>query len=114
MPRSLKKGPFIDAKLLKKIQNARPGSATVIKTWSRDSTIYPEMVGFRIGVHNGREHIQILISEEMVGHKLGEFSPTRKFIKHGGRIQKEAEAAAAAAAPSAKTAATQTPAPGKK
>ena len=114
MPRSLKKGPFIDANLLKKIQNSRPGGANIIKTWSRDSTIYPEMVGFRIGVHNGREHIPVLITEEMVGHKLGEFSLTRKFIKHGGRIQKEAEAAAAAAA-ATKTAATQTaPAPGGK
>lgn len=109
MPRSLKKGPFIDAKLLKKIQNSRPGSAVVIKTWSRDSTVYPAMVGFRIGVHNGREHIPVLITEDMVGHKLGEFAPTRKFIKHGGRIQKEAEAAAAAAA-AAQKAGTQTPA----
>lgn len=113
MPRSLKKGPFVDPKLLKKIRDMRPGSAEVLKTWSRDSTVYPEMVGFRIGVHNGREHIMVLIAEEMVGHKLGEFAPTRKFIKHGGRIQKEAEAAAAAAAAS-KTAATQAPAAGKK
>lgn len=113
MPRSLKKGPFVDARLLKKVQALRPGSTAVIKTWSRDSTIYPEMVGLRIGVHNGREHIVFLISEEMVGHKLGEFAPTRKFIKHGGRIQKEAEAAAAAAA-ATKTAATQAPAAGKK
>lgn len=114
MPRSLKKGPFIDANLLKKIQHLRPGGAAIIKTWSRDSTIYPEMVGFRIGVHNGREHIPVLVTEEMVGHKLGEFAPTRKFVKHGGRIQKEAEAAAAAAA-ATKTAATQAaPAPGAK
>lgn len=106
MPRSLKKGPFIDPKLLLKVKSLRQGETRVIKTWSRDSTIYPEMVGFRFGVHNGREHITVLVTEEMVGHKLGEFAPTRKFIKHGGRIQKEAEAAAAAAA-SAKTAATQ-------
>lgn len=65
----------------------------VIKTWSRASTIYPEMVGFRFGVHNGREHVVVVVSEDMVGHKLGEFSPTRKFVKHGGRIQREAEAA---------------------
>ena len=102
MSRSLKKGPFIDPKLLKKVQALRQGDGRVIKTWSRDSTIYPEMVGFKFGVHNGREHLTVLVSEEMVGHKLGEFAPTRKFIKHGGRIQKEAEAAAAAAA-SAKT-----------
>lgn len=114
MPRSLKKGPFIDAKLLKKVQALRAGSNAVIKTWSRDSTVYPEMVGFRIGVHNGREHIMVLIAEEMVGHKLGEFAPTRKFIKHGGRIQKEAEAEAAAAAAATKTAATQAPTAGKK
>lgn len=71
----------------------RAGDRTVIKTWSRQSTIYPEMVGFRFGVHNGKEHIEVLVSEDMVGHKLGEFSPTRKFVRHGGRIQREAEAA---------------------
>lgn len=112
MSRSLKKGPFIDEKLMKKIKATRPGSSTVIKTWSRDSTIYPEMVGFRIGVHNGRDFVNVLISEEMVGHKLGEFSPTRKFVRHGGRMQKEQEAATAAAA-AAKTAAVQGPAPKK-
>ncbi len=98
MARSLKKAPYVDEKLLAKIKALKPGDRTVIKTWSRSSTIYPEMVGFRIGVHNGREHIQVLITEDMVGHKLGEFSPTRKFIRHGGKIQKEAEAKAAAAA----------------
>ena len=97
MSRSLKKGPFVDPKLLKKVQALKPGDRTVIKTWSRASTIYPEMVGFRFGVHNGREHIEVLVTEDMVGHKLGEFSPTRKFVRHGGRMQKEAEAAAAAA-----------------
>lgn len=112
MSRSLKKGPFVDEKLMKKIKAARPGGAAIIKTWSRDSTIYPEMVGHKIGVHNGRDFVTVLVSEDMVGHKLGEFSPTRKFIKHGGRMQKEQEAAAAAAA-AAKTAATQQPA-GKK
>lgn len=113
MPRSLKKGPFIDAKLLKKVKNLPAGSSTVIKTWSRDSTIYPEMVGLHIAVHNGRDFVTLLITEDMVGHKLGEFAPTRKFIKHGGRMQKEAEAAAAAAA-AAKTTATQTSAPAAK
>ncbi len=97
MSRSLKKGPFVDPKLLEKISKLKAGDRTIIKTWSRDSAIYPEMVGFRFGVHNGREHITVIVSEQMVGHKLGEFSPTRKFVRHGGRLQKEAEAAAAAA-----------------
>lgn len=104
MPRSLKKGPFINEKLLKKVKKLRAGDRTVIKTWSRDSTIYPEMIGFRFGVHNGREHIEVVVSEDMVGHKLGEFSPTRKFVRHGGRMQKEAEAAAALKAAEAKKA----------
>jgi len=105
MSRSTKKGPFVDARLTNKVK-AGMGSdrGGAIKTWSRSSTIYPEMVGFRFGVHNGREHIEVLVSEEMVGHKLGEFSPTRKFVRHGGRMQKEAEMAAAAAATAAKTA----------
>jgi len=91
MSRSLKKGPFTDQKLLKKISRIKRGDKTVIKTWSRDSVITPEMVGFTIGVHNGREHLPIFIIENMVGHKLGEFAPTRKFIKHGGRMQREEE-----------------------
>jgi len=96
MARSLKKGgPFVDEKLLKKIGKLQAGDKTVIKTWSRASTIYPEMVGFRIGVHNGRDHVVVMITEDMVGHKLGEFAPTRKFVRHGGRIQREEEAAAA-------------------
>ena len=78
MSRSLKKGPFIDFKLAK----------TVIKTWARSSTITPEMVGRTIAVHNGRLHIPVYISENMVGHKLGEFAPTRKFRKHGGKDKK--------------------------
>lgn len=98
MPRSLKKGPFVDPTLLKKVRSLAAGSREVIKTWSRASTIYPEMVGFRFGVHNGRQHVEILVTEDMVGHKLGEFAPTRKFVRHGGRIQREAEAAAAASA----------------
>lgn len=104
MARSLKKGQFVDAKLLEKVKKLKAGDRTVIKTWSRASTIYPEMVGFRFGVHNGREHIMVLVTEDMVGHKLGEFSPTRKFVRHGGKMQKEAEAAAAVAASAAKTA----------
>ena len=91
MPRSLKKGPYIDPKLIKKMSKVKIGSATVIKTWSRRSTISPEMVGFSFGVHNGKDFISVRVIENMVGHKLGEFSPTRKFIKHGGRMQKEIE-----------------------
>lgn len=104
MSRSLKKGPFIDPSLLKKVKASKAGTAAIIKTWSRDSTIYPEMVGMRFGVYNGREHITVLVTEDMVGHKLGEFSPTRKFVRHGGRIQKEAEAAEALKAAEAKKA----------
>ena len=94
MSRSLKKGPFVDPKLIKKVSRLRPGDKTVVKTWSRDSVITPEMLGFTIGVHNGREHIAVLIREEMVGHRLGEFSPTRKFIRHGGKMQREIESKA--------------------
>jgi small subunit ribosomal protein S19 len=91
MARSLKKGPYIDEKLLKKIKKLQPGDKSPIKTWSRAATITPEMVGFTFGVHNGKEHISVFISEDMVGHKLGEFAPTRKFVRHGGKIQREAE-----------------------
>jgi small subunit ribosomal protein S19 len=101
MSRSLKKGPYVDEKLLKKILSRKINDKTVIKTWSRDCTITPEMVSFTIGVHNGRIHVPVFIVENMVGHKLGEFAPTRKFIRHGGKIQKELESkAAASAAPS--------------
>ncbi len=93
MSRSIKKGIFVDRKLLKKIAKLRVGDKTIIKTWSRDSTITPEMVGFTFGVHNGRIHIPVLATEDMVGHKLGEFSLTRKFVRHGGRMQKELEIA---------------------
>lgn len=91
MSRSLKKGPYMDQKLLKKISKFRKGDKTIIKTWARNCTISPEMVGFTFGVHNGKEYIPVLISEDMVGHKLGEFALTKKFIKHGGKIQKEQE-----------------------
>lgn len=97
MSRSIKKGPWVDPKLLKKISKFRPGDKTVIKTWSRDSMISPEMVGFTFGVHNGKIHIPVTIVEEMVGHKLGEFAFTRKFVRHGGKIQKELEMKAAEA-----------------
>jgi small subunit ribosomal protein S19 len=91
MTRSLKKGPYVDQNLLKKIKNLKSGSREVIKTWARSSTINPEMVGFTFGVHNGRQFVEVRVSEEMVGHKLGEFSPTTKFIRHGGRMQRELE-----------------------
>ncbi|OGN03977.1 MAG: 30S ribosomal protein S19 [Candidatus Yanofskybacteria bacterium RIFCSPHIGHO2_01_FULL_44_22] len=93
MSRSIKKGPYVDQKLLKKIARVRAGDKTIIKTWARDSTIIPEMIGFTFGVHNGRTHIPVFIMEDMIGHKLGEFSPTRKFTRHGGRMQRELEAA---------------------
>ncbi len=83
MARSLKKGPFVDEKLLKKVQKAKEaGGKTVIKTWSRRSTVIPEMVGLTIGIHNGRDHKEVFITEAMVGHKLGEFAPTRTFRGH--------------------------------
>jgi len=94
MSRSLKKGPYVDEKLLKKISKLKPGDKTIIKTWSRACTIVPEMVGFTIGVHNGKVHVPVFITEEMVGHKLGEFSLTKKFTRHGGRMQRELEAQA--------------------
>jgi small subunit ribosomal protein S19 len=85
MPRSLKKGPFIDEKLLKKIEAAQGTRSTkVIKTWSRRSTIIPEMVGLTLAVHNGRKFVPVFVTENMVGHKLGEFSPTRTFYGHAG------------------------------
>lgn len=91
MARSLKKGPYIHPSVLKHMARVRPGDRTVIKTWARNSTITPEMIGYAFGVHNGRAFVEVRITEEMVGHRLGEFSPTRKFIRHGGRMQKEQE-----------------------
>ncbi len=86
MSRSLKKGYFIDDKLLKKVTTAvAAGSKTAIKTWSRRSTIVPEMVGLTMEVHNGRKHIPVFVTESMVGHKLGEFSPTRVFKGHSSK-----------------------------
>ena len=90
MARSLKKGPYINQRLSEKIKKAKPGET--VKTWARDSVITPEMIGFTFGVHNGREFIPVKATEEMVGHKLGEFSPTTKFSRHGGRMQRELEA----------------------
>ena len=91
MARSLKKGPYVDEKLLKKISKFKKGDRVIIKTWARACTISPEMVGFTFGVHNGKEHIPVLVAEDMVGHKLGEFAPTKKFVRHGGKMQKEQE-----------------------
>lgn len=79
---------------MKKVGKLRVGDKTVIKTWARASTIVPQMIGYTFGVHNGKTHLPVLVTEDMVGHKLGEFSPTRKFTRHGGRMQREIEAAA--------------------
>lgn len=91
MVRSLKKGPFIDEKLLKKVKKLEGDKSQPIKTWSRQCTISPEMVGYTFLVHNGKEFLSVKIDEAMVGHKLGEFSPTTKFYRHGGRMQRELE-----------------------
>ncbi|MEK7181134.1 MAG: 30S ribosomal protein S19 [Patescibacteria group bacterium] len=91
MSRSLKKGPFVDPNLLKKIKKTKPENGVAIKTWSRDSEISPEMVGYTFAVHNGKIFVDVRINEDMVGHRLGEFSPTRKFVKHGGKIQRDLE-----------------------
>ncbi len=88
MSRSLKKGPFVDFKLARKVAALGPDDRTVIKTWARASTVSPEMVGRTIAVHNGRVHVPVYITENMVGHKLGEFAPTRKFRRHGGKDKK--------------------------
>jgi small subunit ribosomal protein S19 len=108
MSRSLYKGPYINEKLLKKIQGKKPDQMGVIKLWDRASVISPEMVGFKFGVYNGKTHIEVFVAEEMVGHRFGEFSPTKKFIRHGGKMQKELETkkkeAEVAAAKAAKTA----------
>lgn len=91
MTRSLKKGPYVDVKLLSKISGKKPHETGSIKTWARASQIAPEMVGFTFGVHNGRTHVEVFVTEDMVGHRLGEFSPTRKFHRHGGKLMKEIE-----------------------
>lgn len=88
MSRSLKKGPFIDPKLAKKVAALGSEDRTIIKTWSRASTISPEFVGRTLAVHNGKVHVPVFVTENMVGHKLGEFSPTRKFRSHGGKLAK--------------------------
>ena len=119
MGRSTKKGPYIDEKLMKKVQTLNKNrEKKVIKTWARACTVTPEFVGHSFAVHNGNKFINVFVTEEMVGHRLGEFALTRKFVKHGGKMQKEletkqkeAEIAAAQTAkttPSAQTAAAPT------
>jgi small subunit ribosomal protein S19 len=111
MARSLKKGPIVDEKLVKRLTDLSPDQRgrTVVKTWSRWSHVTPEMVGHTIGVHNGKQHVPVKVIENMVGHKLGEFAPTRRFVRHGGKMQKgleqkrvEAERTAAKAASASK------------
>ncbi len=94
MSRSLKKGPYINERLIAKLQNLKAGDKTAVKTWDRAATITPEMVGYHIGIHDGRKHQDVLMIEDMVGHKLGEFALTRKFNRHGGKIAKEQASAA--------------------
>ena len=115
MSRSLKKGPYVDPRVLKKVEGRKLGDREIIKTWSRACVIAPEMVGFTFGVHNGREHISVFVTEEMVGHRLGEFAATRTFRRHGGKMQKEIEIAAKQRElDAAKAAKAATAAPGAK
>lgn len=113
MARSLKKGPFVDEKLMKKVQSRKSGAGS-IKTWARRSQIAPEFVGYTFAVHTGKNFDEVLVTEDMVGHRLGEFAPTTKFVRHGGKMQKEIEQAKAqseiAAAQAAKATATAAPA----
>ncbi len=99
MSRSSKKGPYTDVKLMEKVSKLRSGDKTVIKTWARASTITPSMVGFTFAVHNGKDFLPVYVVENMVGHKLGEFSLTRKFVRHGGKLGKDSAAPGAKPAP---------------
>jgi small subunit ribosomal protein S19 len=103
MSRSSKKGPFLDPNVLKKIAKQKAGDGP-IKTWARDCDISPEMVGYTFDVHNGKIFVSVRVTEDMIGHKLGEFSPTRKFVRHGGKMQRELEKGKPAAKPAAKPA----------
>lgn len=94
MSRSLRKGPYVDPRLMEKVLKLRKDEKVLIKTWARHSTISPEMVGFTFGVHNGKEFVPVQVAEDMVGHKLGEFAPTTRFHRHGGKMQRELEAGA--------------------
>src|SRR5262245_6830769 len=117
MGRSLKKGPFVDTPLLEKVENMNRagGDKKVIKTWSRRSTVIPEMVGHTLAVHNGKQFIPVYITENMVGHKLGEFAPTKIFKGHTTKVAEKAAAAAAApGAPGAPAAGSAAPAAGAK
>ncbi|MCX6790627.1 MAG: 30S ribosomal protein S19 [Candidatus Gribaldobacteria bacterium] len=96
MPRSLKKGPYIEERLIKRIAGLKKDDKAIVKVWKRAVAISPEMVGFTFGVHNGKEFIPVYVTEDMVGHKLGEFSPTTKFSRHGGKMQKDQETKAKA------------------
>lgn len=91
MSRSLKKGPFVDPNILKKISRVKDKNKEAIKTWARACTISPKMIGYTFLVHNGKNFIEVNVSEDMVGHRLGEFSPTTKFVRHGGKMQREIE-----------------------
>jgi small subunit ribosomal protein S19 len=91
MSRSLYKGPYVNDKILKKVVGKKPADTGIIKVWDRACVISPEMVGFTFGVYNGKTHIEVFANEDMVGHRLGEFSPTKKFLRHGGKMQKELE-----------------------
>lgn len=88
MSRSLKKGPYVNERLLNRVKNMKEGDKTTLKLWDRACTITPEMVGFVFGVHDGRKHVSVLVNENMVGHRFGEFAPTRKFVVHGGKMAK--------------------------
>jgi len=88
MSRSLKKGPYVNLRLINKIKNLKPGDKTIIKVWDRACTITPAMVGFTLGVHNGKTHLPVYVVENMVGHRLGEFAATKKFVSHGGKMAK--------------------------
>jgi len=115
MSRSSKKGPYLNERLLSRVRKLRPGEKTILKTWDRACTITPEMVGFTIGVHNGKTHVPVYVVENMVGHRLGEFSPTTKFVRHGGKMQKDLEIKQAETAKAASAAAATAPAaPAKK
>src|SRR6185503_19751438 len=114
MSRSMKKGPYVDPRVMKKIEGKKPEATGVIITWSRACKIAPEMVGFKFGVHNGKDFIEVFVTEDMVGHRLGEFSLTRKFVRHGGKMQKEQEAKAKEAEIAAAQAAKASTAENKK
>jgi len=114
MSRSTKKGPYVNERLLARVMKLRPGDKTVLKTWDRAATISPEMVGFTIGVHNGKTHVPVYVIENMVGHRLGEFAPTTKFVRHGGKMQKELETKQAETAKAAAAAVQTATAPAPK